>query len=136
MAMNVYATLVMASLALTIAIGVVKVEATTTDLMFNAARWGLTSLSRVGTNDLIKEMMHDNEESIIDIGSATRSEPIEMNIVSGRIRYISYKLMAKDKVPCPFTGQSYYGCDRRTRSHVNPYHRPCIHVTNCARYPK
>jgi len=44
-------------------------------------------------------------------------------------RYISYKAMQRDTVPCSRRGASYYNC--QLGEPVNPYRRGCSVITRC-----
>ncbi|KAK7246487.1 hypothetical protein RIF29_41356 [Crotalaria pallida] len=48
-----------------------------------------------------------------------------------RRRYISYRSLRANRVPCGRRGRSYYDCNRRGRA--NPYNRGCTRITRCAR---
>ncbi|KAK8665583.1 hypothetical protein V6N13_005749 [Hibiscus sabdariffa] len=46
-------------------------------------------------------------------------------------RYISYKALRQNAVPCNERGRSYYNCGAAGK--VNPYSRGCNVITRCAR---
>ncbi|GMJ03343.1 hypothetical protein HRI_004003500 [Hibiscus trionum] len=46
-------------------------------------------------------------------------------------RYISYKALRQNAVPCNVRGRSYYNCGAAGK--VNPYSRGCSVITRCAR---
>ncbi|PRQ24688.1 putative rapid ALkalinization Factor [Rosa chinensis] len=46
-------------------------------------------------------------------------------------RYISYRALLKDRVPCGQRGSSYYNCGISRQA--NPYRRGCSVITHCAR---
>lgn len=50
----------------------------------------------------------------------------------GRMRFISYGALLKNRVPCSRRGQSYYNC--RPLRRINPYRRGCSVITRCARF--
>ncbi|KAK8617379.1 hypothetical protein V6N13_080295 [Hibiscus sabdariffa] len=47
-------------------------------------------------------------------------------------RYISYRALRQNAVPCNQRGRSYYNCG--TAGKVNPYTRGCSVITRCARF--
>lgn len=49
----------------------------------------------------------------------------------GRGRYIGYRALRSNQVPCGRRGRSYYNCQQRGRA--NPYRRGCTAITHCAR---
>ncbi|GMI79797.1 hypothetical protein HRI_001649000 [Hibiscus trionum] len=57
----------------------------------------------------------------------------EMNrrSLAGR-RYISYRALRQNAVPCNQRGRSYYNCGAAGK--VNPYTRGCSVITRCARF--
>ncbi|KAK7395345.1 hypothetical protein VNO78_15897 [Psophocarpus tetragonolobus] len=53
---------------------------------------------------------------------------INRRILTGK-RYISYRAMQKDTVPCSIPGGSYYNC--QLGAPLNPYQRGCTIITSC-----
>ncbi|KAK8527333.1 hypothetical protein V6N13_085171 [Hibiscus sabdariffa] len=66
-------------------------------------------------------------------GHCKVEDPTETNHrrVAGEKRYISYKALNHNAVPCNKRGRSYYDCGRA--GPVNPYTRGCSVITRCAR---
>ncbi|CAN0911100.1 Protein RALF-like 19 [Linum grandiflorum] len=53
-------------------------------------------------------------------------------MLKARQRYISYKALAANNIPCGRKGNSYYDCSKHQR--VNPYRRGCTAATGCYRW--
>ncbi|CAN6373346.1 unnamed protein product [Urochloa humidicola] len=47
----------------------------------------------------------------------------------GSSKYISYRALQNDNVPCSRRGDSYYNC--RPAAAANPYSRGCSRITRC-----
>ncbi|KAL5989841.1 hypothetical protein ACLOJK_010736 [Asimina triloba] len=52
-------------------------------------------------------------------------------LVQRKDRYISYRALRKNSIPCGRRGKSYYDCYTHIRA--NPYRRPCLKITGCLR---
>ncbi|CAN0911097.1 Protein RALF-like 4 [Linum grandiflorum] len=57
---------------------------------------------------------------------------INHRMLKARQRYISYKALAANNIPCGRKGNSYYDCSKHQR--VNPYRRGCTAATGCYRW--
>ncbi|KAK3431390.1 hypothetical protein EUGRSUZ_E03266 [Eucalyptus grandis] len=57
---------------------------------------------------------------------------INRRLLAANRRYISYRALKKNSVPCSRRGHSYYNCSRMKRA--NPYKRGCSSITRCRRF--
>nr|XP_043630995.1 protein RALF-like 22 [Erigeron canadensis] len=83
--------------------------------------WGTLSQISNGHSQLVKDVIGNEEEIMMESESARR-------ILAGR-GYISYGAMHRNNVPCNQRGQSYYDCN--SRGEANPYNRGCNVITRC-----
>ncbi|XP_052181904.1 rapid alkalinization factor-like [Diospyros lotus] len=92
------------------------------------ARFDVDSLRARGVsacNGQVGDCIDDEEELMLDSVAARR-------FMEERQKYISYKAMRANIVPCRRRGNSYYNCNQRRR--MNPYNRGCLAITRCKRY--
>jgi len=91
----------------------------------NEMSWDLARLSHgsKSCNGAVGECIGEENELLME------SNP--SRILARRRRYISYRALRANQVPCGRRGHSYYNCQRRRRA--NPYRRGCNVITHCAR---
>lgn len=89
--------------------------------------WGLDDLSHVSvTGASVGDLIGEDNEMLLESESDRR----QLRRAPPR-RYISYKALKANQVPCGRRGHSYYNCQNRQKA--NPYKRGCSAITNCAR---
>ncbi|KAK7246488.1 hypothetical protein RIF29_41357 [Crotalaria pallida] len=71
------------------------------------------------------DLLVDDNEFLMPTDGARRT------LWGRRQRYISYRSLRANQIPCGQRGRSYYDCNNRGRA--NPYNRGCTAITRCAR---
>ncbi|KAL6498003.1 hypothetical protein OROGR_028400 [Orobanche gracilis] len=85
-----------------------------------AAGWMMPSL-RSGCRGTVGECLEHEQEFELESESNRR--------ILATSRYISYRALQRNSVPCSRRGASYYNC--RTGAQANPYRRGCSAITRC-----
>ncbi|ERN10102.1 hypothetical protein AMTR_s00013p00262240 [Amborella trichopoda] len=65
------------------------------------------------------------------MGECEVDESIRRILADAENKYISYRALKKDSVPCSKAGVSYYNCGGT--GPPNPYSRSCTTISGCAR---
>ncbi|CAN1166067.1 Protein RALF-like 19 [Linum perenne] len=87
-----------------------------------------STLPSLGRDDWGMQVHSFNRESEFMMDS----ESNHRMLVQRRQRYISYRALAANNIPCGWKGRSYYDCNRHERA--NPYRRGCTAATGCYRW--
>lgn len=86
---------------------------------------GLSDLKSCDGNIIGDCIDEDEEMMTMDPSESTR------RTLAGRRRYVSYRALKRNAIPCNRRGRSYYQCSGHQRA--NPYTRGCGRISRCAR---
>lgn len=105
----------------------------------NNATWALTSVSSDDFNDVggatctVGDCLEPGEEEGLTPTEEDEAAAAAIRRALARQRRaISYRALARNRVPCRRRGRSYYNCGSSGRA--NPYRRGCSAITRCRRY--